>query len=359
MKKTGTEPLRPARRDSIDTAVALLLQARDYAPLGVLDYALGLSYAALKDFDKAQYHIGRVTGDDHSAMGTNVRASLLICMGRYDDAVRMAQKAYDKGEETGNEADMRNSLHILYYAWKYSGDTARALDAFERYTGKQQRMMDESFERQVNIAQVRFDTKLKEEQLVAAKKENALYRKGLSIIGCALLIVAILLGIILFYYRKTRKAHRALVQKSLQWASEPASLSPTSGGRDDTGRRALVEKLDDLMSREKPYLRSDLTIGEVAGTLEINRTYLSDAINRIYGNSFTVYVNQMRIRDAVKIISDPSSDQYTVDALAQMTGFSNRNTFHNAFVKTTGLTPSEFRRNRGSANANGTLSTGS
>ncbi len=104
------------------------------------------------------------------------------------------------------------------------------------------------------------------------------------------------------------------------------------------------------MSREKPYLRSDLTINEVAGTLEINRTYLSEAINKVYGSSFTTYINELRVRDAVKLISDPTSDQYTVDAWAKMTGFSNRKTFHNVFVRTTGLTPSEFRRNRGFAN---------
>lgn len=50
------------------------------------------------------------------------------------------------------------------------------------------------------------------------------------------------------------------------------------------------------------------------------------------------------------LISDPTSDQYTVDALAQMAGFSNRKTFHSAFVRTTGLTSSEFRRNRGVIN---------
>ena len=119
------EPLGPARRDSIDTAETLLRDAVEFAPLGVLDYALGLSYAALKDFERAQYHSGRVTGDEHSAMGINVRASLLVCMGRYAEAVATAQEAYDKGEQTANETDMRNSLHILYYAYKYSGDAVR------------------------------------------------------------------------------------------------------------------------------------------------------------------------------------------------------------------------------------------
>ncbi len=74
--KIKNEPLYPARRDSIDTAVALLLEARDYAALEVLDYALGLSYAALKDFDMAQYYIGRVTGGDGSALGENLNGLL-------------------------------------------------------------------------------------------------------------------------------------------------------------------------------------------------------------------------------------------------------------------------------------------
>ena len=343
--KIKDELLLPARRDSIDTAVALLREAGEFAPSGVLDYALALSYAALKDFGRAREYADRVKGDENSTVGANVRASLLICEGRYAEALEVARRALAMGEATSNESEMRNSLHILYYAYKYSGDTARALDAFERFSEKGQRLTDESFERQVNVAQVRFDTLLKEERLAASEKENSLYRRGLLIVGVAFLVVAALLGLVVRYYRKIRKAHRALVQKSLQWAREPIAV-PVAGGMDDTGRRELVGKLDELMSREKPYLRPDLTIVEVAGALDINRTYLSDAVNRVSGNSFTTYINELRVRDAVNLISEPGSDQYTVDALARMSGFSNRKTFHSAFVRTTGLTPSEFRRNR-------------
>ena len=342
------EQLASERRDSILTAVTLLLEAKSFDPeMEVLDYALSLSYAALKDFDKVQRYLDTSVKDTLSNQEANVRASLLISLGRYADAVTVLQRTYDRGKATGNEADMRNALHMLYYAWKYSGNTVRALDALESYSELRQKLMDDSFDRQVNIAQVRFDTILKEEKLAATEKENALYRSGLAIIGSALMVVVMLLGIVVFYYRETRKAHRALVQKSLQWADKPAYLPAADNGRDDADRRVLVERFDELMSREKLYLRPDLTLGEVAGALGINRTYLSDAINKIGGSSFTTLLNELRIRDAVKLISNPSSDQYTVDALAQMTGFANRKTFHNAFVRTTGLTPSEFRRNRG------------
>ena len=50
----------------------------------------------------------------------------------------------------------------MYYAFRYAGDAAKALDAFERYSGLQQRLMDRSFEQQVNISQVRFDIKLRD-----------------------------------------------------------------------------------------------------------------------------------------------------------------------------------------------------
>ncbi len=217
--KIKDESLTQAKTDSIRTAVELLGEAKEYAPgMVVLDYALALSYAALKDFDKARSRIDAVTGDTDSAQGTNVRASLLISMGRYAAAAAMAQRAYDIGMRTNNEADMRNSLHILYYARKYSGDAEKALDAFERYSEKWQMLMDESLERQVNVAQVRFDTKLKEEKLAATEKENALYRRRLLVIGCAFLLVAALLVVIVVSYRKIRKAHRALAQKSVQWA---------------------------------------------------------------------------------------------------------------------------------------------
>lgn len=358
--KFRDELLTYSRRDSIDTAITLLGEAEKYeGSMDVIHYALGLSHAALKDFHRARDYIYRDTLGNRpvTTQGLNVRASLAICMGHYAEALTYADAAYRRAESTRNEGDMRNSLHIMYYIHKYSGNAAKALETFERFGELRQRLMDESFEQQVNISQVRYDTKLKEEKLVSAERENKLYRRGMMIIACAFLIVVILLTTIVFYYRKTRKAHKALVEKSLQWARNPNSMErvkeiDSPNGKPDHEQRAMTEKASELLTTNKLYLKPDLTINEVADLLETNRTYLSEAINRVYGNSFTIYVNEFRVKEAVNLISHNENDKYTVDILAKMSGFSNRKTFHSAFVRATGLTPSEFRRNRGSAGIN-------
>ena len=44
---------------------------------------------------------------------------------------------------------------------------------------------------------------------------------------------------------------------------------------------------------------------------------------------------------------DSEFDKYTMDAIAQLSGFNNRATFNTAFKKNTGVSPSFFKKNNG------------
>ena len=73
---------------------------------------------------------------------------------------------------------------------------------------------------------------------------------------------------------------------------------------------------------------------------------ISKAINSTTGQNFTAFINEYRIKEAVKILSDSNFDYLSTDSLLGEVGFANRFTFSNAFKKIVGITPSEFKRNR-------------
>lgn len=106
----------------------------------------------------------------------------------------------------------------------------------------------------------------------------------------------------------------------------------------------ILEQLQALFQEEKLYLDQDLTQVKLASITGINSTYLSKAINEGLGISFSDYVNQYRVEEAQKRLLSPEADTYTIEAIAQQSGFRSKTAFYRAFRKVTGLSPSAYKK---------------
>ena len=129
------------------------------------------------------------------------------------------------------------------------------------------------------------------------------------------------------------------IEKKLQELKD--DRYPTSGLTEEKGAD-LFAQLEILM-REGECYRDNLLIREkVAEELDSNRTYLSQIINRQTGLTFTQYVNEYRINDAVRQLSESTNEQ-SFKSIAQSVGFSSMTTFYKAFQQVVGMTPSQYR----------------
>ena len=99
--------------------------------------------------------------------------------------------------------------------------------------------------------------------------------------------------------------------------------------------------LEQLVEGQKLYLHPDLTLQELAQALGTNRTYVSNYISQVMGQSFYDYINQLRIeRSALPLVNE--HPEYTFEYVARQSGFASMSTFRRAFIKKTGLTPSQY-----------------
>ena len=114
----------------------------------------------------------------------------------------------------------------------------------------------------------------------------------------------------------------------------------------------IKNSLREFFSLEQPYLKPGYTLRQLAEDLNIPLHQLSAFINQYYGVHFNDFINEYRINHfKVKIINEEWR-QKKIEAIAEESGFSNRNTFTVAFKKITGLNPSEYIKNmRGSHSA--------
>lgn len=114
-------------------------------------------------------------------------------------------------------------------------------------------------------------------------------------------------------------------------------------GLTDGYREKIKQKLLSLMELEKPYLKGDLKIQELADHLGVSSHQLSQVINREFGQTFTDFINHFRVEASKEKLLNPEYRQDKLLKIALESGFNNKVTFHLTFKKMTGLSPADFR----------------
>lgn len=98
----------------------------------------------------------------------------------------------------------------------------------------------------------------------------------------------------------------------------------------------------EVVIKEKYYLIEGVTLEEVALKLKVGRTTLSNLINTEEGVNFNSWINQLRIEEAKKIIK--TNPDFTIQKVAELTGYSEHSNFSRQFKNFTGITPNQWRK---------------
>ncbi len=102
-----------------------------------------------------------------------------------------------------------------------------------------------------------------------------------------------------------------------------------------------VRKVEEWFAVEKPYLRKDFSLTDVAEILPLNRTYLSRTFNEGFGNNFSVIVQGFRVEYAKQLMA--KQPDLTMNTLMSRSGFLTASNFYRAFQQHTGMTPGQYR----------------
>ncbi len=138
----------------------------------------------------------------------------------------------------------------------------------------------------------------------------------------------------------------------LQQSSEPerqvASAKPKYAGfnLDERLEDEYIKRLTNYMEVMKPYLNFDLTLPQLSDELDIPSHHLSRIINEKLSSSFFEFINLYRVKDVKEKIRNPEYDHYSLLGIAYDCGFNSKSAFNRVFKKITGVTPSEYKRNR-------------
>ncbi|MFV0536323.1 MAG: helix-turn-helix domain-containing protein [Dysgonomonas sp.] len=347
---------------------------------------IGQSLILKHEYDSAIPYLnagmGRMLLDDHYELAAETTIGLANCylaknkLKRVKVLIDSAQYFIGK---SGND-DLYQSFYPLmckYYAKKnnaailalYSDSTILFNDKqAQKYNGiyllrAEQELFE--LEKQVRADELKF------------KEEN--YKSKQRYFFIVISIISIAMVILIILYREKKNAYRALVQKNQDWAQGSPSYTSFEAERkpnvevyidqdkvlenvteeaieevseekvvEDPSEedRTVMKKVYEVVIKEKVFKDLDLTLDSLAKSMDINRNYLSKAINKTTGKNFNTYINEHRVKEAIKMLSSEKSDIISIDAIALEVGFNNRTSFYQSFKKITGLSPSDFRNNR-------------
>ena len=107
----------------------------------------------------------------------------------------------------------------------------------------------------------------------------------------------------------------------------------------------LLEKVNSVLEDVSVISRDDFSLAMLAKMVGSNTKYVSMVINDTYGKNFKTYLNEFRIREACRRLSDTQHyGNMTIQAIYEELGYKTASSFVKAFRKINGMTPSQYQK---------------
>ena len=107
----------------------------------------------------------------------------------------------------------------------------------------------------------------------------------------------------------------------------------------------LKTKLDPTVNKwiqNKGFMKSDITVKDVASEMGTNQNYLSRYINSVLGMTFSVWLNTLRVEESKKILTGP--EKMSIEEVGQKVGIMEIYNYSRWFKTVTGMTPQQYRK---------------
>lgn len=99
--------------------------------------------------------------------------------------------------------------------------------------------------------------------------------------------------------------------------------------------------MDDILQYIQHNYEKNLKLGSIADLFGYNSSYLGKVFSKTVGKSFNSYIDEVRIENSKRLLTDAN---YKVYEVSQMVGYTNVDYFHKKFKKYAGMSPAEYRK---------------
>lgn len=173
----------------------------------------------------------------------------------------------------------------------------------------------------------------KKESRMKLIREDQIKKPGSSWVIPVLTVIAILAaagGTIGFLFFKKKSKNKAGYSRDF-------SIDPEKAAE-------INKKVVYLFDVEKIFKKDDITLRSLSEDLSIPPHQLSWVLNKKMNITFSELVNSYRVKEVKERLASPGDADKTILDIAYEAGFSTKTSFNRVFLKLTGKTPSQYRK---------------
>ena len=124
---------------------------------------------------------------------------------------------------------------------------------------------------------------------------------------------------------------------------EQEVMEITEEGRESVNAlKNWKEKLENLVWVKELYKNPQLTLLDIAQSLQTHPTLISRMVNKGYNMNFNDWINSYRVKAIIAMLQNYEHERQTLLGISIDCGFNSKTTFNRCFKKVTGLSPKEF-----------------
>lgn len=331
----------------------------------------GLHQKALDYYRSALSYAGRnKLGDACLEAVNSCMAQIFLDIHQPDSAIFYLEENADKSVRTGNTDLLAESLHNLSEAYLQKGDVAKAMRYKTRYVELRDSIYSKGEFNAMKNAQFLYEAEANSSKisLLTQEKKNReemiqmQWRWIFTLILTSLIVIVLM---VVLYRQKAllRTAYLELYNRSQEYLNaKPGETAISAAQPDGDGsthdaekevthllttdhRISLLQEIERVMGDTKEYCNSEFGIETLASLVGSNSRYVSAAINEGYGKNFRSFLNEYRIKEAMRRLADVEHyGGYTIKAISESVGYKSQANFISVFTKVTGMKPSIYQK---------------
>ena len=124
--------------------------------------------------------------------------------------------------------------------------------------------------------------------------------------------------------------------------SLPIKNISESQNKNVNGFKDLSDKILAYFENEKPYLKQNFSLTDLAAALNVPQHHISYCFSDFLETNFTKLRATKRIEYAQHLLQKGITKEYSIEKIAELSGFSSRSTFFSTFKEYSGMTPTEY-----------------
>lgn len=309
---------------------------------------------AEKQYDKAIRSYEMALGESANSEPSTIISILYnygcLCQasGRLQKAAGLYRQALDKCAETGSTEFLVQLLRAMVELHIQTGDIDTVAYYYNELIDKEDKFNFQTGVGDFKNSLFEYSSLQYEYDITRKSLELSENRRTTGLLVFFVSVAVLCVVFVLLLYSRQRRENKRLIAQYEEYRkrllTENSVNDRTAADHRSDIHYALYLKMEQLM-KAGLFREKELTLDRMAEVLGTNRTYVSNALNKVAGISFYGYIDSYRIKEATRILSDSVlSEGISLKQLADDVGYNNIQTFFKAFKRETGVTPGNYKK---------------